>query len=226
MIHLILRCDNPLLTCLILMPDWWAWRYFTAQTPIDSEGVGTQAPVNAQASSEQTSFDLGPSVLLMLDQNKDQDGELTWKQLTMPQSNTLSDEHYPHSFFKSIAIPKWSYSWALEGQLNSCFGFSLLDHESPCSDDALKWNKVCKTLGDKVHQVKDKNQSCIRTFVSHFIQNHTNVKILWQLYTSDISAGANFLLKNASSLQARLLSHNGLQLYVITIQQPSDSQTS
>ena len=62
--------------------------------------------------------------------------------------------------------------------------------------------------------------------MSHFIQNHTKVKFLQQLCTSDISAGADFPLKNASSLQARLLSHNGLQLYVITSQQPSDSQTS
>ena len=191
------------------------------QAPIDtqdSESVGPQAPVNAQASSEQTSFNLG--------QNKDQDGEITWKQPTVPQSNTLSDEHRPHSFVDTIAIPEWSYSRALEDQLYSRFGFSPLDHESPCSDDALKWDKVCKTLGDIVHQVKDKNQPCIRTFVSHFIQNHANVEILRQLRTSDISAGADFPLENASSLQARLLSHNGLQLYVITSQQPSDSQTS
>ena len=49
------------------------------QTPIDtqdSESVGPQAPIDAQASSEQTSFDLEPSVLPMLDQNKNQDGNL------------------------------------------------------------------------------------------------------------------------------------------------------
>ena len=143
------------------------------QAPVDtqdSESVGPQAPVDAQASSEQTSFDLG--------QNKDQDGEITWKQPTVPQSNTLSDEHRPHSFVDTIAIPEWSYSRALEDQLYSRFGFSPLDHESLCSDNALKWDKVCKTLRDIVHQVKDKNQPCIRTFVSHFIQNHTNIKIL------------------------------------------------
>ena len=145
----------------------------------DSESVGPQAPVNTQVSSEQTSFDLWPSVLPMLDQNKDQDGKLIWKQPTVPQSNTLSDEHHPHSFVNTIAIPEWSYSQALEDQFYSHFGFSLLNHELPCSDNALKWDKVCKTLGDKVHQVKDKNWPCIRTIVSHFIQNHTNIEILW-----------------------------------------------
>ena len=62
------------------------------QAPVDtqdSESVGPQAPVNAQVSSKQTSFDLGPSILPMLDQNKDQDGELTWKLPTVPQSNTF-----------------------------------------------------------------------------------------------------------------------------------------
>ena len=83
------------------------------QAPVntrDSESVGPQAPIDAQASSEQTSFDLGSSILPMLDQNKDQDGEITWKQLTVPQRNTLSDEHCPHSFVDTIAIPEWSYS--------------------------------------------------------------------------------------------------------------------
>ena len=120
----------------------------------DSESVGPQAPVNTQVSSEQTSFDLGPSVLPMLDQNKDKDGKLIWKQPTVPQSNTLSDEHHPHSFVNTIAIPEWSYSQALEDQFYSHFGFSLLNHELPCSDNALKWDKVCKTLGDKVHKSK------------------------------------------------------------------------
>ena len=62
------------------------------QAPVDTqnpESVDPQASVDTQASSKQTSFDLGPSILPMLDQNKDQDGELTWKQPTVPQSNTF-----------------------------------------------------------------------------------------------------------------------------------------
>ena len=184
-------------------------------------------------SFEQASFNLGvlpeahaPSVLPMLDQNNDQDEELTWKQPTVLQNSTLPDSHHPHSFVNTIAAPKWSYCQGLEDQLYTCFSFSPLNHELPCSDDALKWDKVCKTLGDTVHQVKNKNQPCIRTFMSHFIQNHTNVNILQQFHTSDISAHADFPLQDASLLQARLLSHNGLQLYVITSQWPSDNQPS
>ena len=179
------------------------------QSPVDSIGpVGPSKPVtpiNTQASSKQASPTL----------DKDQDEEPTWKQLAMLQSSTLSDSHCPHSFVDTIATPNWSYSQPLDDHLYAHFSFSPLDCESLCYDDALKWEKVCKTLGDTVHQVENKNQLCIRAFMSHLITNHTSVEILQQLCTFDISTCADFSLENSSSLCARLLVHNGLKLYVI-----------
>ena len=72
------------------------------------------------------------------------------------------------------------YSWVMS-ESPWWFETSPLNHKSPCLNNALIWDKVCKTLGDTIHQVKNKNQSCIKPFVSHMIKNHTNVEILWPL---------------------------------------------
>ena len=166
-------------------------------------------------SFEQASFDLGvlpkahaPSTLPMLNQNNVQDEELTWKQLTVPQNNTLLT-HIIHILLLTPLL-LWSGATVEVWKINSTLVLVFLCWIMNCH--ALIMFKICKTFGDTVHQVENKNQPCIRTFMSHFIQNYTNVDILQQLSTSDISAYADFPLQDASLLQARLLSHNGLQL--------------
>lgn len=64
--------------------------------------------------------------------------------------------------------------------------------------------------------------------MAHLIQNHENVKVLQQHCTFDISTKAEYPLigQAASPLEAKLLSHNGQQLYVIAAPQSSDSQPS
>ena len=91
--------------------------------PQDSVGlIGPQAspepvaPVDAQASSELIILPEAPApfILPALDQNKDKP---TWKDLSVPQSNSLSDLHHPHSFIDTISAAEWSYNQALEDQL-------------------------------------------------------------------------------------------------------------
>ena len=80
------------------------------------ELVGPVTPVDAQASSELVVLPEAPAlfVLPMVDQNK---GKLTWRQPSVPQINSLSDLHCPHSFINTIPAPEWSYNQALEDQL-------------------------------------------------------------------------------------------------------------
>ena len=82
--------------------------------PQDSVGlIGPQASpkpvalVDAQASSELITLPKAPVpfILPMLDKNKDKP---TWKDPSVPQSDSLSDLHHPHSFVNTIPAPEWS----------------------------------------------------------------------------------------------------------------------
>ena len=178
MIHLISRCDNPLLTCLILTLRLMGLRISQSLKPpliLEILKVLVLRLLSIlKCHLSKLPLTLDPLFFPCWTRTKTRMGNLFGSNLLCPRATPflMSIIH------TLLSTPKWSYSQALEDQFYSHFGFSLLNHELPCSDNALKWDKVCKTLGDKVHQVKDKNWPCIRTFVSHFIQNHTNIEIL------------------------------------------------
>ena len=130
-----------------------------------------------------------------------------WRQLkAVWQSNTLS---HPHSFNNTIVAPEWSHNQGLEDHLYNQFGFPPLNHQLSCSDEALSWDKVSKTLGDTIHTVEHHNHSYIRAFVTYMIQNHTDIRALWLCCAFDLLTDAKHPFKNASSLKARLVNDNG-----------------
>ena len=198
MIHLILRCDNPLLTFLILMLRLMNLKISQSLKPLlilkILKVLILRLLLILKRHPSKLPLTLDPPFFPCWTRTKTRMGNLLGSYQLCPRATpfwwTLSTLFCWHHCYPQVELQLSSGRSTLLS-----LWFFLLDHELPCSDDALKWDKVCKTLGDKVHQVKDKNQQCIRTFVSHFIQNNTNVKILWQLPTSDISAGADFSLK-------------------------------
>ena len=157
----------------------------------------------------------------------DQSGEKAWKQpKIMPRSNMAPDIGQPHSFDSAITAPEWSHSQGLEDHLYGRFGFSPLHCQSSCSNEALSWDKICKTLGDTVHAVENRNCSCIRAFVTYMIQNHADIGALQRYRAFDLSADAENPFQNESSLGARLLHHNGQRLYNINPKQDLERQPS
>lgn len=159
----------------------------------------------------------------------DQGEQPAWRQpKIVPQGKTLPDNSQPHSFDNTIIAPEWSHNQGLEDHLYNRFCFSLLNHQSQCTDEALDWDKVSKTLRDTASTVEHYNRLCIRAFITHMILNHTDARAL-QLYCYfDLSTDAKYPFQNASSLRARWLNlHDNRQhLYDIYSQQDLESQLS
>jgi len=107
---------------------------------VDPE-TGDLEPSDAPAPSDLPAFDQGE--------------EPAWRQPKIVlQSNTLPDITQPHSFDDTIAAPEWSHSQGLEDHLYDWFGFSPLDHQSPCSNEALNWTRSARLLGTRFMQLK------------------------------------------------------------------------